>query len=180
MPRRSRKTKEPEKKVSLNLHTALFFLFFFSILTLFLLAHVYLRFTIRDLRVETVRLQSQKEKMRALEKKLIWQIGKLKHGDRLHEFARRDLGLVDVSPGSVQELRVPRRLIAKYSTGGKNTGYEELRWAEESYPSGFKGKVGSFLEINRELTAREETLEAAWEKATNRKQKPESCLKNKN
>ena len=155
--------------MSLNVHTTFFFLSFFSLLTLFLLAHVYLQFTIQDIRIETARLQMQGEKMRSMEKKLIWEIGKLKQGDRLHEFALRDLGLEDVDPGSIEKLDVSSRLIARYGNSGKGTGYEEAKWVEEKYPKGLKGKVGSFLEINRELSAREQTPEDAWKKAKEQK-----------
>jgi len=154
----------PESTTSLNARSTIFFLFWFAIVTFFLLAHVFLRFTIRDLKIETVRLQEQTEKMRAMEKNLVWEIGKLKQGDRLHEYASAELGLVNVDPASIERLRVPARLIAKYSTGGKNTGYEEMRWAEAKYPGGIRDEIGSLLKINRELNAREQTLDAVWKK----------------
>ena len=169
MARKKENKKVQTPYVSLNVHTIFFFLFFFSLFTIFLLAHVYLQFTIRDLRIETARLQRQGEKMRTMEKKLIWEIGKLKQGDRLHEFALRDLGLEDVDPASIEKLEVSHHMIARYGNTGKGTGYEEAKWAEEKYPGGFKGKMGSILEINRELSAREQTLEDAWKKAKTQK-----------
>lgn len=153
-----------EARTSLNLRTILFFLVWFSLVTLFLLAHIYLRFTIRDLRIETVRLQRQGEKMRSLEKSLLWEIGKLNQGDRLHECASRDLGLKDADPAIFEKLTVPGALIADYSTGGKSSGYEEVKWMEEKYSRKFGSEVTSLLEINRELNAKEQTLDAVWKK----------------
>lgn len=169
MARRSGKEKQTTQSGgSLNFQTTIFFLSWFGIVTFFLLGHIYLRFTIRDLRVESARLQSQAEKMRIMEKKLIWEIEKMKQGDRLHEYACRDLGLVDIEPGRIERLRVPGQLITRYASGGKRTGYEVSEWASERYPSGLRSEVGSLLEINRELSAREQTLDEAWKKATDR------------
>ncbi len=153
-----------EARSSLQFRTILFFLVWFSLVTLFLLAHIFLRFTIRDLRIETVRLQRQEEKMRSLEKSLLWEIGKLNQGDRLHECATRDLGLKDVDPAVFEKLTVPATLIADYSTGGKSSGYEELKWMEEKYSRKMGSEVTSLLEINRELNAKEQTLDAVWKR----------------
>jgi len=149
---------------SLNFRTILFFLVWFSLVTLFLLAHIYLRFTIRDLRIETVRLQRQAEKMRSLEKSLLWEIGKLNQGDRLHECATTDLGLKDADPATFEKLIVPDTLIADYSTGGRISGYEEVKWMEEKYSRKSGSDVSSLLEINRELNAKEQTLDAVWKR----------------
>jgi len=155
--------------ISLNIKTILFFLFCFSLLTFFCLAHVFLQFTIRDLRIETVRLQRQYEKLMAMEKQLIWKIGHLSQGDRLHEFATTELGLREVDPGSIERLFVPNQLITAYSKGGKSTGYEQAKWMEEKYGKETGTQVGSLLEINRELNAREEALDAIWKRVREKK-----------
>ena len=161
---RAGKREWNESRPSLGFRTILFFLVWFSLVTTFLLAHIYLRFTIRDLRIETVRLQRQGEKMRSVEKGLVWEIGRLNQGDRLHEYANRDLGLKDVDPATLERLTVPEALIADYSTGGKTSGYEEAKWMEEKYSKKLGRDVTSLLEINRELNAKEQTLDAVWKR----------------
>lgn len=182
--RRSRISREPH--VSLNIRTMVFFLFWFGILTVFLLAHVFLQFTIRDLRIEAVRLQNQSENLSTMESNLLWDIGRLNQGDRLHEYACTELGLEDVEPALIEKITVPSRLIARYSTGGRNTGYEEASWAEAKYPRGLKEEVSSFIKINQEINAREQTLDSKLRElvsgAENRKvdKKANSPEKNKN
>lgn len=150
--------------VSLSIPRMIFFLFCFTVLTFFLLAHVFLRFTIRDLRIESARLQRQHDKMMAMEKSLVWEIGTMSQGDRLHKLATEELGLQDADPASIEKLVVSKRLIATYSIGGRNSGYEEARWIEEKYGKGIGKEVGSFLEINKELNAREQALDEVWKK----------------
>jgi cell division protein FtsB len=169
MARKKKKEKYTVPEVTLNIRTTLFFLFLFTLITTFLLAHVRLRFAIRDFRVETVRLQSQVGKMRNMEKKLVWEIEKLKQGDRLHEYACRDLGLVDIAAGDIEKIKVPARTVARYLKGGKKSGYEAAIWAEAKYPGGLKEEIGSIIEINRELSARENSLDAVWKKVSSRK-----------
>jgi hypothetical protein len=102
--------------------------------------------------------------MMAMEKSLVWEIGTMSQGDRLHELATQELGLKDADPASMEKLVVSRSLIASYSTGGRNSGYEEARWMEEKYGKGLGREVGSFLEINKELNAREQALDEVWKK----------------
>ena len=102
--------------------------------------------------------------MRSLEKNLLWEIGKLNQGDRLHECASQDLGLKDADPTTFEKLIVPGALIADYSTGGKSTGYEEAKWMEEKYSRKLGSEVTSLLEINRELNAKEQTLDVVWKR----------------
>ena len=155
----NRKKIYRDNPVSLNTRTMLFFLFLFGILTVFSLAHIFLQFKIRDLRIEAVMLQDQGMKLAGVEKNLIGEIGRLNQGDRLHEFACTELGLRDVSPNEIEKLNIPERIIAKYSTGGRKTGYEEMNWIEARYPRGLKEEVGSFIKINHELSAREQTMD---------------------
>lgn|GEM_PF-568662 len=156
--RHGRISREP--RISLNIRTMVFFIFWFGILTFFLLAHVFLQFTIRDLRIEAVRLQNQAENLSTMESNLLWDIGRLNQGDRLHEYACTELGLEDVEPAAIEKITVPSRLIARYSTGGRNTGYEESSWAEAKYPKGLKEEVSSFIKINQEINAREQTVDS--------------------
>jgi cell division protein FtsL len=159
---------------SLSLPRMIFFLFCFTVLTFFLLAHVFLRFTIRDLRIESARLQRQYDKMMAVEKSLVWEIGSMSQGDRLHEMATQELGLKDADPASIERLAVSTSLIADYSTGGRNSGYEQARWMEEKYGKGFGKEVGSFLEINKELNAREQALDEVWKRIREKEEKKDS------
>ena len=165
--------EEFHKKPAISKSAMFFILATFALVTFAMLAHVFLRFTIRDLRIETVRLQGQSQKMKDMEKDLIWKIEKLKQGDRLHEYACKELGLVDVEPTSIERLEVPASIIAKYSTGGKSAEYGEVEWAEARYPDDISAEMGSFIRINRELTAREQTLEKMWKEAISRKEKPD-------
>ncbi|HPB30262.1 MAG TPA: hypothetical protein PLB62_02295 [Candidatus Sumerlaeota bacterium] len=161
--RSSRHMKEP--RVSLNSWATMFFLFWFAITTVFLLGHVFLRFTTKDLKIEACRLQAQAERLRIQEKNLLWEIESLKQGDRLHEFAARDLGLVDADPVAIERLVVPACVIARYEQGCATDGYEHVQWAQARYPGGIKADVDSFVQINRELMAREDTLDAELRKA---------------
>ncbi|MBN1902061.1 hypothetical protein JW926_12125 [Candidatus Sumerlaeota bacterium] len=153
-----------KKGPSLTTARMVFFLFCFSVLTFFLLAHIFLRFTIRDLRIEAARLQRQYDKLMAMEKSLIWEIGAMSQGDRLRELAMQELGLRDANPASIEKLTVSESLIASYSAGGMNSGYEQARWMEEKYAKGIGKEVGSFLEINKELNAKEQALDEVWKK----------------
>ena len=166
---RTNKREWRESRSSLNIRSILFFLVWFSVVTMFLLAHVYLRFTIRDLRIETVRLQRQGERMRSLEKNLLAEIGRLNQGDRLHEYANRDLGLKDADPALLEKLTVPASLIADYAKGARSAGYEEAQWMQEKYARRLGSEVTSLLEINKELNAKEQTLDAVWKKLKDEK-----------
>lgn len=165
----NRKTVYRFTPVSLNARTMLFFLFLFGVLTVFSLAHVYLQFKIRDLKIEAVMLQDQGIKLAGVEMNLIGEIARLNQGDRLHEFACTELGLRDVSPNEIEKLTIPERTIAKYSTGGRKTGYEEINWIEARYPRGFKEEIGSFIKINHELSAREQTMDSVIKELSRKK-----------
>lgn len=151
--------KKETPVVSLRFRGILYCLFWFGILTLFMLGHVFLRFTIRDLKVEAVYYQTRAEEIKNQEKMLTSDIASLKEGDRLREFAVRDLGLKDVKPFEIEKLTVPATLIAEYEGGGSRSGYSEIRWAKARHPGGLREEVNSFVEINREIFAREENLE---------------------
>ncbi|HRR98932.1 MAG TPA: hypothetical protein P5128_01650 [Candidatus Sumerlaeia bacterium] len=166
----NKKTVYRETPVSLNARTMFFFLFVFGALTFFSLAHIYLQFKIRDLKIETVMLQDQGIKLADIEKNLIGEIARLNQGDRLHEFACTELGLRDVAADEIEKLIIPQRTIAKYTTGGRKTGYEETNWIEARYPRGFKEEVGSFIKINHELSAREQSLDLIIKELTSKKE----------
>lgn len=87
-----------------------------AILTTLALLHVYVQFTISDLRMSARALQREQEKLDNRARELKIEVQRLKGAERIDRLARQ-LGMVPPKPGQVERLNIPVELASKYEGG---------------------------------------------------------------
>lgn len=81
----------------------------------FFLAHLYLRFTLNRINSDTMRLQKLQGTLQSELNQLRNETASLKNPQRLLEFARKDLGMVDSNPSEHQSLALSDEVYARYA-----------------------------------------------------------------
>ncbi len=86
-----------------------------AIVVVFFIAHLNLRFSINRLQTETIRLQTRHDEVKAEIGRLSAQNEAMKQPDRLHKYARYELGMVPISITEKETLTIPTDINAKYA-----------------------------------------------------------------
>lgn len=94
----------------------------FTALLCFGLAHLYLRFSLSQQRVETTRLQALRQTLGSEINALRGRNEALKRPDRLLEYARLELGMVPYHAARRQVFRMPEATYKRYELARVNQG----------------------------------------------------------
>ena len=146
------------RKDSLSKRTIVRLLLWSLIMTSLALCHIYLRFTIRDLQIETRKLQDRKSQLVDLKKSLGSTIENLKSGDRLHEYAISQLHMIDYDPKEIQYLTVPQKVIAKYQGAERYVPAQERHWRRmEESEENMISLLASIVKVSQNSSAQEKS-----------------------
>jgi hypothetical protein len=81
----------------------------------FSLAHLHLRFSLNRVRAEEIRLQTLQGTLVSDLNALRGETESLKRPERLYDFARGELGMVEYNPAQRQTLRMPEDVYSRYA-----------------------------------------------------------------
>ncbi len=111
-----------------------------AVLFLFGLAHLHLRFSLNDLRAQTIRLQSVQGNLRSSINALRGETEALKHPDRLDAYATRELGMVPCDSRRRVSCQMPSEIYTRYAmaraaqdravASADRAAYTDSRWIE--------------------------------------------------
>jgi len=117
----------------LTVNVALRYLVWFGLITMLALAHVYLRFSIRDLLMETRHLQQEKAELENKKTLLVSDTEYLKNDERMCAYATEKLNLVHSKPNQIEHLVVSNDLVDKYRNS--SSAYRHIKFWKEEEPS---------------------------------------------
>jgi hypothetical protein len=86
-----------------------------SIVLLFMVAHLHLRFSVNTLQAEMIKLQNDHTRLLAENSEMAAQNESFKQPDRLLSYARHEIGMVPISPTEHEVLSIPSDVQSKYA-----------------------------------------------------------------
>ncbi|MCL5269549.1 MAG: hypothetical protein M1457_03095 [bacterium] len=86
-----------------------------AVALVFGLAHLHLRFSLNELRSETIRLQSLQETLRSNINALRGETGALKRSEQLYNYASNELGMVPYKIENRVNYVIPEEIYARYA-----------------------------------------------------------------
>jgi cell division protein FtsL len=131
-------------------------LFWIALITSLAILQVHIRFKIRDLQMERLKLQEEKSLLLDTRNKLQSRVEALNRGDRIVDIAQNELGLVQYPANKLERLRISESVVEKYravalSDRATGSGAASAVQADETLVA----KLGTLLGIHEVSQARE-------------------------